>query len=394
MKTAWKSPNTIIGSVARGQYYYERTEIVNDIWIELEKGNYILIAAPRRVGKTSVMNHITETSRDGFKQIFNNVQGVKSENEFYEILYRLILSCLTKSIQAKKWFGNYIKSKTITEIDINGGVKFSNTEIDYLKEINDIIPKIEQDGEIVVLLIDELPEVLFNLNKKGKTEEAMSILKNLRRWRQGFEFQKLRFVLAGSIGIHYVVSAIEGRTSDLNDLKTVYCNPLELNETNYYFDWATKNATIQYSEQLRKYLLDKILYFVPYFFNIMFDEIDNNARRAGNTTITEYDIDVAFNSVIRKNDHFADWKKRLKNYMPKEDFEFVNDILTHIAHKGDISIQDIYNKAQKHNKSLDYMDFIFDLRHDGYISENEQKYTFISPFLKEFWKQNNPIYNE
>ena len=394
MKTAWKSPNTIIGSVARGQYYYERTEIVNDIWIELEKGNYILIAAPRRVGKTSVMNHITETSRDGFKQIFNNVQGVKSENEFYEILYRLILSCLTKSIQAKKWFGNYIKSKTITEIDINGGVKFSNTEIDYLKEINDIIPKIEQDGEIVVLLIDELPEVLFNLNKKGKTEEAMSILKNLRRWRQGFEFQKLRFVLAGSIGIHYVVSAIEGRTSDLNDLKTVYCNPLELNETNYYFDWATKNATIQYSEQLRKYLLDKILYFVPYFFNIMFDEIDNNARRAGNTTITEYDIDVAFNSVIRKNDHFADWKKRLKNYMPKEDFEFVNDILTHIAHKGDISIQDIYNKAQKHDKSLDYMDFIFDLRHDGYITENEQKYTFISPFLKEFWKQNNPIYNE
>ena len=394
MKTAWKSPNTIIGSVARGQYYYERTEIVNDIWIELEKGNYILIAAPRRVGKTSVMNHITETSREGFKQIFNNVQGVKSENEFYEILYRLILSCLTKSIQAKKWFGNYIKSKTITEIDINGGVKFSNTEIDYLKEINDIIPKIEQDGEIVVLLIDELPEVLFNLNKKGKTEEAMSILKNLRRWRQGIEYQKLRFVLAGSIGIHYVVSAIEGRTSDLNDLKTVYCNPLELNETNYYFDWATKNATIQYSEQLRKYLLDKILYFVPYFFNIMFDEIDNNARRAGNTTITEYDIDVAFNSVIRKNDHFADWKKRLKNYMPKEDFEFVNDILTHIAHKGDISIQDIYNKAQKHNKSLDYMDFIFDLRHDGYISENEQKYTFISPFLKEFWKQNNPIYNE
>ena len=286
MKTAWKSPNTIIGSVARGQYYYERTEIVNDIWIELEKGNYILIAAPRRVGKTSVMNHITETSRDGFKQIFNNVQGVKSENEFYEILYRLILSCLTKSIQAKKWFGNYIKSKTITEIDINGGVKFSNTEIDYLKEINDIIPKIEQDGEIVVLLIDELPEVLFNLNKKGKTEEAMSILKNLRRWRQGFEFQKLRFVLAGSIGIHYVVSAIEGRTSDLNDLKTVYCNPLELNETNYYFDWATKNATIQYSEQLRKYLLDKILYFVPYFFNIMFDEIDKEI--AGLLFITRF----------------------------------------------------------------------------------------------------------
>ena len=75
MGTAWKSPNTIIGSVARGQYYYERTEIANDIWTELEKGNYILIAAPRRVGKTSVMTHMIETPRDGYKLVFENVQG-------------------------------------------------------------------------------------------------------------------------------------------------------------------------------------------------------------------------------------------------------------------------------------------------------------------------------
>lgn len=393
MKSNWKSPNTIIGSVARGHYYYERPEIVNEIWSELEKGNYVLIAAPRRVGKTSVMSHITETNKEGYKQIFNNVQGIKSEHEFYEVLYRLILKSLTKSNQAKKWLEMYLKSKSITEIDLNGGVKFSNSEINYIKEIDDIIPKIEKDGEIIVLLIDELPEVLFNLHKKEKTEEAMGILKNLRRWRQGVEFQKLRFVLAGSIGIHYVVNAIEGRTSDLNDLKTVYCNPLEPNETDSYFDWATKNATVQYSEPLRRYLLDKIHYYVPYFFNIMLDAMDSNARKSSNPNVTEQDIDNAFNSVIKNNDHFADWKRRLKDYMPKGDFEFVNELLTHIAHRGDISIQDIYDKAQRHDKASDYMDFIFDLEHDGYISEQEQKYTFISPFLKEFWKQNNPIYN-
>ncbi len=31
----WKSPKTIIGSVATGLYYYPRTEIVNEIWGEL-----------------------------------------------------------------------------------------------------------------------------------------------------------------------------------------------------------------------------------------------------------------------------------------------------------------------------------------------------------------------
>jgi len=393
MGIIWKSPNTIVGSVARGNNYYERPGIVNDIWNDLEKGNYILIAAPRRVGKTSVMTHMIENQREGYKLVFENVQGNKSETEFYKTLYRLILKCLTKSKQAKKWVEGYLKTKTITEASLEGNFKISNLELDYLNEINDIIPQIDTDGEIIVLLIDELPEVLFNLHKKGKAEEAMSILKNLRRWRQDIQFQKLRFVLAGSIGIHYVVNAIEGRTSDLNDLKSVYCNPLEPHETDSYFDWATKNATVQYSEPLRRYLLDKIQYYVPYFFNIMLDAIDNNARRSGNPNITEQDIDTAFNSVIKKNDHFADWKRRLKDYMPREDFEFVNELLTHIAHKGDISVQDIYDKAIRHDKSTDFMDFIFNLEHDGYVTEHEQKYTFISPFLKEFWKQNNPIYN-
>jgi hypothetical protein len=36
METIWKSPHTIIGPVARGNNYYERPEIVNDIWSDLE----------------------------------------------------------------------------------------------------------------------------------------------------------------------------------------------------------------------------------------------------------------------------------------------------------------------------------------------------------------------
>ena len=394
MKTPWKSPNTIIGPVATGNYYYERSEIVNEIWRELEKGNYILIAAPRRVGKTSVMRHITDHPKGGYKLIFENVQGIKSEKDFYEVLYRLILSCLSKGNQFKKWVENYLKSKTITEVDISGNFKFSHLEIDYLEEINCIITKIDKEGEIIVLLIDELPEVLYNLNKAGKNDDARAILKNLRRWRQGDKYQKLKFILAGSIGIHYVVNAIEGRTSDLNDLMMVHCSPLEAEETDEYISWATKNATVQYNGEMREYLLEKIHYYVPYFFNIMLDEIDKKAMKIADATITKQSIDSAFELVIKMNDHFADWKKRLKNYFPKEDFDFVNEILIHVAHKEGITIQEIFNKAQKHDKSDDYMDFIINLEQDGYIVKENEKYSFISPFLKEFWKQNYPIYNE
>jgi hypothetical protein len=60
-------------------------------------------------------------------------------------------------------------------------------------------------------------------------------LKNLRRWRQSKVNGKVKFVFAGSVGIHYVVNAIENRNSDLNDLATINCNPLDENTDNKYF---------------------------------------------------------------------------------------------------------------------------------------------------------------
>jgi AAA+ ATPase superfamily predicted ATPase len=393
MINKWISPKIIIGPVATGDYYYHRLEIVEDIWEELEKGNFVLIAAPRRVGKTSVMKFMVENPKENYKLIFENIQGINAEDDFYKMIYKLILGCLSDSKKIKNWFLKYLKSKSISEVDITGSFKISDQKIDYLEEINKIIPQLDADCETIILLIDELPEVLHNLYKSNKNEQAISILKNLRRWRQDTRFKKLQFVLAGSIGIHYVVNTIEGRNSDLNDLRKVYCNPLSGSQPNEYIDWATREATIKYNDELKEYFLNKIQYFVPYFINIVLSEIDKTAKRNKNSEISTQSIDDAFEMVIINNDHFKDWKKRLSDYLTNENFLFVNEILIHIAHEEYITIQTIYDKAIKHNKTSDYMDFIGDLEQDGYIIENDKKYIFISPFLKEFWKRNNPIYN-
>lgn len=393
MINEWNGPKIIIGPVATGDYYYHRLEIVEDIWEELEKGNFVLIAAPRRVGKTSVMKFMVENPKENYKLIFENIQGINSEYDFYKMIYKLILGCLSDSKKIKTWFTNYLKSKSISEVDIKGSFKIVDQKIDYLEEINKIIPQLETDCETIILLIDELPEVLHNLYKSNKKEQAISILKNLRSWRQDTRFKKMQFVLAGSIGIHYVVNTIEGRNSDLNDLRKVYCNPLNGNQPSEYIEWATRDATVKYNDELKEYFLNKIQYFVPYFINIVLSEIDKTAKRNKNPEISNQSIDDAFEIVIKENDHFKDWKKRLSDYLSNENFLFVNEILIHIAHEGYITIQTIYDKAIKHNKTSDYMDFISDLEQDGYIIENDKKYIFISPFLKEFWKRNNPIYN-
>ena len=395
MNKDWIDHNFIIGSVAKGENFYLRNDIVEDIWKELRKGNSVLLAAPRRVGKTSIMQYMAEHPVENYKLTFNNIQAINSANDFFERIYTLLLNCLNRMGKSKKWVKKFLKSKSITKISING-IEFVNKPTNFLDEINTILKEINDNQEIenIVLLLDELSEMLLNIHKDNNNKEAISILENLRHWRQQPEMnKKVKFVFASSVGIHYVVNKIKTRTADLYDLATVSFEPLSVNETHEYIDWATKNSTVTYSDELKKHLLSKIQYFVPYFFNLLLDEINRQAKKANNPKITIQNIDTAFDTVVENSDYFKDWKNRLQDYMPEADFDFVNEILIHTAHKGYITLQEIYDKAVKHNKTADYMDYMDDLKHDGYITKMEDEYRFVSPFLSAFWKRNNPIYN-
>jgi len=395
MKENWVSPKIIIGKEAMGDFYFRRNKIEEEIWNELRKGNNILIAAPRRVGKTSVMKYmVKECIEPNYKLIFSNVQGVNAEVDFYKIIYGLIVSGLQGLKGWKSKIEGYFTKVGISEISLSGAIKFKEKEVDYFKELNDLIPQLKAEEESIVLFIDELPEVLHNLYKNGKEKEAHNILKNLRHWRQNPCFEKIRFVLAGSVGLHYVIGLINGRPADVNDLFTINYLPLDNKDFDEYINKVTFGATISYTPKLRTYLKTKVNYLVPYFINLLLDEIDRSCRDKGQRKISTKDIDEAMAKIINENHQFSDWKKRLYDYMPKEDFDFVNEVLIHIAHKDDISIQQIYDKAQNHKKTDDYMSFISDLIKDGYLIKQEDgKYVYISPFLKEFWKNNNPVYN-
>lgn len=394
MSVDWISPKIIIGPTAKGSYYYNRPQIVAAIWEQINTGTHVLLAAPRRVGKSSVMEFMVENCEESTKCVFRNIQGIKSSDEFYKRFYELIIFCLSKFDKAKSRFAGWFKEINFEEITLEG-VKFGDRKsINYLEEIGSILPKLQSEKVKVVLFLDELPEVLHNLYKAGKKEEASSILDNLRVWRQDVRLKDcFCLVLAGSVGIHHVVKTIEGRTSDLNDLKTIDFEPLNYEEASDYVDRVTYEATVQYNDELKAFLLSKIHYYLPYFINLMLDEINKIARKTGNTTISQKSIDTAFDAIVKNSDHFKEWKNRLFDYFPADDAEYMNEVLTYIAHKEAINKRKLYDLASKYNKKNVYVDMMDGLEKDGYITEQDDQYVFVSPFLKAYWKRNNPIYD-
>ena len=393
MENEWIEPKIASGGVAKGDEYYPRPELEEKIIYQLKKGSNVLLKGPRRVGKTSVLFYLCDQSINGYRIVFENIQGVTSEKGFYKKLYNLIMICLSKFETNKKLIEDYFKKINVKKISWSGGIEIETKDIDYIQEINAIIPKLNTRGETIVLFIDELPEVLYNLYKTDKVDQANAILKNLRRWEQQSDFEKLQFVFAGSVGMRFVTQKITGRTSDVNALSDISYQPLSQEEALHYISWATRGATIQYDTPLKKHLLSKIQYYVPYFINLFLEEIHVLAKRNNIRKINDEHINTAFESIIKNKSKLEDWIHRLSDYLTKEEFAFVNEILTHIAHKDTIRIQTIYDKAVAHERTNDYMYFIDELEEAGYITETAQTYVFISPLLQAYWKRMNPIYH-
>jgi hypothetical protein len=81
----------VTGQVARGANFFNRTEEIAKFWTRLQTDNLLLLA-PRRVGKTSVLRQMNESaSLAGFSGIFLDVSDCRDELHFVQRLYSAIL---------------------------------------------------------------------------------------------------------------------------------------------------------------------------------------------------------------------------------------------------------------------------------------------------------------
>ncbi len=391
----WISPNTITGDAATHERYLRRDEINEYFWREVAKGNHILFVAPRRVGKSSIMVDLSDNPPEGYACIYQNIEGVKSRNEFFKRLFHLILQCIQRSTlqEAKSFLIRCTKKYSITEIT-KSGFKLSSGDIDYEIELRTLIPELKEAKVHTVIFLDEFAEVISKLSKQNKEIDAIDILHTLREMRSDKDFRHFTLVFAGSIGLQFVIKALD-RPKLINDLHPVHTPALTESQAMYLINQLTQGATIQIDDDVMKYLCTRIHHLLPYYIQLMLEELDLIGRENIQPAISTEMIDEAFTRVLNKNKNFEDWIERLKEYQSAF-FPYINDLLKHAAHKDGISIQEIYNKAidDKYKRGEDYMDFVDQLINEGYwVETRTQVYEFISPFLKQFWIKKNPVYH-
>jgi len=72
------------GQVVFGDKYFSRPKDEQRVWRRLIQGGHLILLAPRRVGKTSLLRHLENNLREGYVFLYTMVQPCNTEHDFYK----------------------------------------------------------------------------------------------------------------------------------------------------------------------------------------------------------------------------------------------------------------------------------------------------------------------
>ncbi len=213
-----------VGNPAIGEDFIDREKEIAEILSALEKDSVLLIA-PRRFGKTSVMRRLIEELLNRNEIcVFLEVEDVYTPQRFLsEIVMALVenekISKKTRLMAVLKNSFQWLK-ESVEEIEtpigrakLRSGIE-TDLKDDWMgksRHIFDIIGEIESN---IYFIIDEFPVALKNMEPK----EAERFLHWFRKFRQ--VSKNLRFIVGGSVSIDNVVRSAGG-VNVINDFRRI-----------------------------------------------------------------------------------------------------------------------------------------------------------------------------
>ena len=81
----------VVGSPARKANFFQRDKEVEKIISRIVDGNNIHIAAPRRIGKTSILFHLLDNKIKNYIYVYVDTEAIDNEQQFYKKILKEIL---------------------------------------------------------------------------------------------------------------------------------------------------------------------------------------------------------------------------------------------------------------------------------------------------------------
>ncbi|MGD9157709.1 MAG: ATP-binding protein [Desulfobacteraceae bacterium] len=378
------------GNPVRGDDYFFREILIERAWDYISSGNSILIAAPRRVGKTSLMYYLLDNARDDYHFLYLITESVNNENEFFRrVLNKVLKTDFIKKIQKILTFLEKHKPN-IKKVGADGVEFGSQEEHNYLEILKRILGSISPENKKLIIMIDEFPETLENIIESEGEAAGKHFLQSNRELRQDKELtQNIQFIYTGSIGLENIVTKLN-EVKSINDLSRLKIPPLIDKEAKKMIDLLLENTSLNIPEQLIENILTKIEWLIPFYIQLVIQELVNISRTESSDIITVEMMNRSFEEMIEQRQHFEHWHARLRISYKKKEYSFVKELLNILSENNTIDSNEIFNLAVKYELEEINKELVGSLVYDGHINNNDDNrvYRFNSPILRLWWRKN------
>ncbi|MFO0590856.1 MAG: hypothetical protein U0441_25150 [Polyangiaceae bacterium] len=388
----------VVGKPVRGGDFFNRSREINDMWSRLETDN-ILLLAPRRVGKTSLMYRLLDGAAERqFLPTYVSVADAPNELAFAQKLY----DCVKDHKPARKVIAAIAKSplgrlfKSVKKVGLFGAsVELGEQAEQQWAQLSEaLLSAFGRGPERWLLLIDELPIFVLSLLKQDPTgNRARHFLNWFRNVRTDMKSgDHVRWLLAGSIGLD-TVARRRNLGDTINDLY-VYTDfgAFSPDTADALLQDLAASAKIALSPEVRSRICQRAGWLIPYHLQLLFSEIRKGFLRTL-TQPTVEDVDAAYESLMdpAHRAYFDYWKQRLHEELgPPEDGQAVEILHAAAKDPSGVTRSTLLGVLSRHvqeprEREARLHELLDVLRSDGYLIEHEGRVAFRSSMLRDFW---------
>ncbi len=389
----------VTGSPVEDDDFFDRPRDLARLQRELSNGANILLTAPRRVGKTSLVLRLCELERRAERgAVFMNVEGCHDELAFAERLvdglresglHPEALSRVSLAFRKARQALSGMKVGA-AGVDMEMGSTEDPDHSTLGRAVESIFRKIESGGTPVLLAIDEMPELLLALGRdEHGTERVSRLLHWLRALRQTYR-KNVRWVFLGSIGLDTFVDDRHLQKA-INDLTALSLEALDAEEAHRFLALLGESNGLPLSAEQRSLIIERVGWSLPHHLQMVFHAlIDSGAAQADAVA-----VDAAFAHLLLPNNlrGFDTWRHRLEEQFGQSDSAAAKDILRHLCqHASGRERAQILNALMTTRQAADpaavedqLARLLLMLQRDGYLLESAGRYTFRSFLLREYW---------
>lgn len=390
-----------------GEEFFDREKEVKRLTRLIDEGKSILLVAPRRVGKTSLVletfRRLEERNQDHV--LFVDIQDCSTPQDVivtlsmaakkYNDLWEKVKGIFEKFFKQLKENVESFGSSELFEIKLREGMTG-----DWQAKGNKILAGLAEADKPIVICLDELPIMLTRL--LGKTDSAeyekrhheADIFLSWLRHIMG-EFQgKLRFIVCGSIGLEPIVRHHKlSRT--ITQLQPLNLYPWNRKTAEECLEALAAQYEIVWKEEAKTALLDLLVPYIPHHVQMCFGHIYEDCYTKDSDCPTVQDVTrVYHNSILSTRGHaeLADYEERLLRVLEPKSVRLALDLLTDAAVTGKLTAQNARyysEKARLDDPESTLREVLDILQHDGYLEylEDEGGWAFSSTILKDWWKR-------